>query len=362
MKIVLVGGSFDDNGGRPSSLVRKFAESLRLSHDVILFNGGYYSELSQIMDGISDDNHVDAVFWWANVPNDKPKIRDVKSVNQRVMLVTSKRNDNQKYEFSELINRALKVKANLCVEFRSSEDPSGDHKFLMSVFDPLGNQWYEGYHISACCTALTKRLEFLKSITRQGTCPIEGRQVEVPNDEEFFSIVRDYATVFHGLINPAKEVTRFLGNSSFRCQRGFPSFKKDGVVYVSKRNIDKSFIDRDGFVPTELVDDKVYYYGSHKPSVDTPIQLRLYQKLPKINYMIHSHVYVKGAPFTRHMVPCGGLEEVTEVLLTIFEKYGSLDQQYYVVNLVGHGSLVMSSDVCKLKGLPYVSRQIPEKL
>lgn len=42
------------------------------------------------------------------------------------------------------------------------------------------------------------------------------------------------------------------------------------------------------FVPTYLSEYKVYYCGENKPSVDTPIQLRLYEKLPNINYMIDS--------------------------------------------------------------------------
>ena len=86
--------------------------------------------------------------------------------------------------------------------------------------------------------------------------------VEIPEDTEFFNIVKGYADVFHKLINPAPNVTRFLGNSSFRCQRGFPSFKKDGIVYVSKRNVDKRYIDKSGFVPTKLFDNKIFYYSN----------------------------------------------------------------------------------------------------
>lgn len=33
----------------------------------------------------------------------------------------------------------------------------------------------------------------------------------------------------------------------------------------------------------------LYYCGDDKPSVNTPIQVRLYEALPNIKYMIHSH-------------------------------------------------------------------------
>ena len=353
MKYLVVGGSFDDNGGRPSSLVFKFEQELKNAgvEDVKMFNGGHFSEMEGILDETKD---ADVVLWWANVPNDKPKIRDVKSVNPKCMLVTSKRNDNEKYNFSELINRALGTKANLCVEFSKVGG-----RFQMFVFDPLGNEWYKGFNIGECCKALASRLKFLNGITREG-CKNTDLHTEVPDDKAFFQIVKDYAEVFHELINPAKEVTRYLGNSSFRCQRGFPSFRQDGIVYVSRRNVDKRFIDKDNFVPTMLsrYHNGVLYQGEHKPSVDTPIQLRLYEALPNINYMIHAHVYLEGAPFTKHMVPCGGLEEVGEVLGVLEDN----SKDFYAVNLIGHGCIAMAKTAEQLKDLPYVGRVLPERI
>lgn len=353
MKVLFVGGSFDDNGGRLSSVVTKFCNDIKKRKDVTItiFNGGYFTELEDI---INKSAEYDAVIWWANVPNDKPKIRDVKSVNNKVMLVTSKRNDNEKYTFSELINRALGTKSNLCIEFSKHND-----RFSMMLFDPLGNCWYKGEDISICCNVLINRLMFLKDITRQGCIQGKG-EIPVPEEAEFFEVIKEYAEVFHTLINPAQNVTRFLGNSSFRCQRGFPSFKKDGIIYVSKRNIDKRYIDKTGFVPTKFEDGKILYYGENKPSVDTPVQLRLYEQLPNINYMIHSHVYIKNAPVTSNMIPCGGIEEVDEVLKTIKEEFGSFDKSFYALNLVGHGCIVMSSDVEQLKNLEYMARIVPE--
>lgn len=350
--MLIVGGTFDDNGGKPSSVVNKIMTALlEENFDIKLYNGGSFDQIESILE---ECKYFDYILWWANVPNDKPKLRNVKEINPRAMLVTSKRNDDNKYSFAELINRALGAKANLCVQFSKVYD----NMFTVMLFDPLGNSWYAGDSVTKLCHAMAVRLRYLRSITRQGCVHAEGK-VEVPDEPEFFDLVRSYADTFHELIKPDSTVTRFLGNSSFRCQRGFPSFRKDDFIYVSRRNVDKRFIDREAFVPVKLEEDTtLYYYGDSKPSVDTPIQARLYQLLPNINYMIHAHVYISGAPFTKSMVPCGGLEEVEEVMNAIGEY---TEEDFYAINLIGHGCIVMAKNVEQLKYLPYISRQMPER-
>ena len=350
--MLIVGGTFDDNGGKPSSVVNKIMTALlEENFDIKLYNGGSFDQIESILD---ECKYFDYILWWANVPNDKPKLRNVKEINPRAMLVTSKRNDDSKYSFAELINRALGAKANLCVQFSKVYD----NMFTVMLFDPLGNSWYAGDSVTKLCHAMAVRLRYLRSITRQGCVHAEGK-VEVPDEPEFFDLVRSYADTFHELIKPDSTVTRFLGNSSFRCQRGFPSFRKDDYIYVSRRNVDKRYIDREAFVPVKLEEDTtLYYYGDSKPSVDTPIQVRLYQLLSNINYMIHAHVYISGAPFTKSMVPCGGLEEVEEVMNAIGE---DTEEDFYAINLIGHGCIVMAKNVEQLKYLHYISRQMPER-
>lgn len=351
-KLLFVSGTFDDNGGRPSHLADKICAKLSEKFNVSAANGGFYESLEKIIRVVPEYKYV---LWWPNVPNDKGKIRDVKSYNKECILVTSKRNDGWKYTFKELVNRALGQKANLCVEFRKQDDV-----YSLTLFDPLGNVWYSGCSVEDFCNVLAERMEFLAVITRQGTVNVP-ESIEVPDKKEFFDIVKCYADTFHSLIMPEEGVTRFLGNSSFRCTKGgFPSFRSDGgIIFVSKRNIDKRFIDKDGFVPCMLDENgSIIVYGETKPSVDTPIQLRLYNALPNINYMIHSHVYISGAEFTDRMIPCGGLEEVGEILSKITDR----NKSFYALNLVGHGSIVMSEYTDKLKNIQYVSRSIPEIL
>ena len=158
-KILMVGGRWDLEGGRPSNLVNKFASALE---NVTLFNGGHYEQLKDIIN-LSKD--YESVIWWVDVPNELPKLTSVKEVNFKTMLITGKRNDNDKYSFQELLQRALHSKSNLVVEFKKEEDKV----FGMRLFDPLGNLWYQGTDINECAKALENRLESIKKITREST-------------------------------------------------------------------------------------------------------------------------------------------------------------------------------------------------
>lgn len=350
MKILFVGGDFNFEGGKPSSIVDKFCKILiEKGANVDIKNGGNFSEIETILNSTIN---YDVVFWWPNVPNDLEKLRNVKEINPHTILISSKRNDANKYTFAELIKRALDQKSNLVIQFSKEQD-----KFSFMLFDPLGTFWYNGTSIEDCCQNLMKRLKFLISVKRIKSVAV-GDKIDTPDEVEFFKFVKNSAEIFHELINPEKTVTRFLGNSSFRCLRGFPSFKHDNLIFVSRRNIDKEFIDKNGFVATYLSAGNVCYYGKDKPSVDTPIQLNLYNLFPKINYMIHSHCYVENGIFTKYPVPCGAIEEIDEIKKTIKD----FNQDFYKINLIGHGCLIMSSSVENFNTVKYIKRNMPEDM
>lgn len=371
-KILFVGGTWDFNNGKPSHVVAKFANELEGAK---VFNGGNYHDLDKILQSCIN---YDIILWWANVPNDLPKIRSVKEVNYKAMLVSSKRNDNNKYSFQELLSRGFELKSNLTVEFSKVGD-----EFFMRLFDPLGNLWYEGKDISKCAKAMLARLKLLKSITRQSTVSAEEnagalawffnmfkqemhkseQSPIIPIKQEFLEIVKNYATVFAEAIYQTKDVKRFLGNASFRCPKGFPSFRDGKYIFVSKRNVNKEYITIDEFVPVFMQDEKLYYCGDNKPSVDTPIQVRLYQRLPNINYMIHSHCYIKNIPHTNVSLPCGAIEEVEEIIDYIQTYYdGDFGRDFYLINLKGHGSIMMAKNPNQLKNIEIIGRKLPENM
>ena len=186
---------------------------------------------------------------------------------------------------------------------------------------------------------------------------------EIPIKKEFLSIVRDYAYKFTEASFHVTDVKRFLGNASFRCPKGFPSFREGKYIFVSKRNVNKEFIGIDEFVPVYLENGQIYYCGNSKPSVDTPIQVRMYKLLPNINYMIHSHCYIEGAPFTKKALPCGAVEEVDELKELIKDYYDNdFNRDFYLINLIGHGSIMMSKNPEQLKDINVVGRPLPENM
>ena len=380
IKLLIVGGTFDKEGGRPSKLVDSIIiEMLKdVRFECTCINGGLVSDLHHII--FPSVIEYDVVLWFANVPNDEVKVRDVKAYNPKCILITSKRNDNAKYTFAELISRALEIKANLTVEFSKKDD-----KFNMMVFDPLGNVFYDGLKAEDMVSCMMNRIYKLTKFTRVPTLRATDKETpEVPDESEFFSFAHSCAEIFHNLIRPAKGTERFLGNMSFRCQNGFPSFRgKNGIIYVSRRNVDKSDIGADSFVPTYLDDNNdVRAFGEHKPSVDTPVQLRLYKLFPWANYMIHAHCYVDttGIPDslmfkTAHPVPCGALEEVAEIYNTIpklitdtgaVNMFNKNAPRLLAINLAGHGCILIAKDVEIFKELQkhkdncFVQRPIPE--
>lgn len=378
MKILCVGGTFDNEKGKSSSLINKMCDRIKEDNDIELTicNGGNVTDLhNDIIQSVKD---YDIVMWFANVSNDEVKVRDVKAINPKTILITSKRNDDEKYSFAELISRALSIKANLTIEFSKKEDGL----FNMTVFDPLGVVYYNGTNIDHMTTALLGRAKILPTFTRVPTIKVEtDKEMVVPEEKEFFDFAHNCADIFHNLIRPARGTERFLGNMSFRCQNGFPSFRgKDNLIYVSRRNVDKSDIQASSFVPTYL--DKslnVMYYGDNKPSVDTPVQLRLYSMFPWANYMLHAHCYVKPSPelkdcevyTTRLPVPCGALEEVSEISQATHSNIGLSNEEaprLMAINLVGHGCILIAKDVEILKDLQnfkdncFVARKTPEEI
>lgn len=371
-KILFVGGNWDLNGGKKSKIVNEFVKYLP---NVTVFNGGNYNDLNGILESYIN---YDVIIWWANVPNDLPKIRNVKDINYKAMLVSSKRNVDNKYSFQDLLQRSFVLKSNLTIEFTQK-----NNVYNMRLFDPLGNIWYEGTNIKECSCELINRLDFIKSITRESTVSSSDNigalawffdmfkeeiyksdsNPTVPVKKVFLELVREYASKFAEATFETKDVKRFLGNASFRCPKGFPSFREGKYIFVSKRNVNKEFIGIDEFVSVYLENGKVYYCGENKPSVDTPIQVRLYDLLPNINYMIHSHCYIDGAPFTQKSLPCGAIEEVGEILELLRNEYDNdLNKDFYLINLVGHGSIMMSKNPEQLMNIEMVGRKLPENM
>lgn len=350
-----VGGDFNDDGGRASGYVQKLSSHIKQGlsfDDFFLFNGGHFSDLLGIVQRIEKDK-PSVIFWLANVPNDKEKlVEQIKKVSPKSILISSKNNSGNRYTFPEIIARMLKIKANLSIIFHTGQ------AIHASLADPLGNVFLDHErHIENVADAIVNRVEDLLMTIRVGSIRI-GDAIPAPQNEEtlrFVEIIRRHAQEFARL-TPNVSTERMLGNASFRCNFGFPSMKQDGHIFVSRRNIDKVSIDLDGFVAVEkrLTEDGVCYYGDCKPSVDTPIQQLLYEAFPKVRFMIHGHVRVKGAPETSEVVPCGAINETREIAIFM----NPSKNPNFAINLRGHGCLVMAETLDYFDEVAYVGRSI----
>jgi len=361
VKILLVGGRFDNEGGRASGYIDKLRNAIDALGigTVQCFNAGSYDDTLRTL-AETVVLHYDVVLWFAEVPNEKPKlVSDIKKRHPRCILVTAKRNERRptpEYSFQEIMQHALKLKSNLVVQFRHDRTRQ---RITAEVFDPLGNCFMSSNDIQLLARVLVNRCQQLQKFTRVGSRQV-GDRVDVPDQPEFFSLAKRYAEVFHDLLQPAA-TSRFLGNASFRCARGFPSFRDNtNRIFVSRRNIDKRYIGPEGFVAVRAdALDPVEHYGEAKPSVDTPVQLRLYRYYHRINYIVHGHVYVKNAvgiyPYD-NPVPCGAVEEALHLC------YFSRGTKSLIVNIKHHGCLVMGATVEQLKGLEFVPRPAPESV
>jgi hypothetical protein len=362
LKALYVAGTFDNEGGDPSKIAdelilgitreldRSFNASgfTRIQTEAV--NGGYLCLLEDFAKRAAD---YDIICWFANVKdNELPKaVQNIKRNNPKCVLVTSKRVIEKEYTESDIVAHALNIRSNLVVVFRQDTWPGPKALYYGSVVDPLGNLYKmdrqrANDNFIEVGTILGRRItDLLRSSTRVGSRRIEGSIPETSPDElpdeGYYNILQGCARKFSKLIPVAKNVepTRFVGNASFRCTFGFPSYKANDLIYVSKRNIDKSEIDADGFVPVRAGKLPVEYYGGHKPSVDTPIHVMLYNYYD-IKYILHGHVYVKDTPITDYPVPCGSLEEFNAII----RKLPVLDTEGAVLNLAGHGFIAMAND------------------
>jgi len=353
-RYTVVAGKWGDDP-KPSGYARKLFEVMySINHEGILFNGGTFSELESLVGRLAD-----VIFWFPDVSNDKEKlVNRLKAEVPTRILVTSKNNLDSRYGFMQLVSRALKTKSNLFVEFANSNNDL--RRIRASVNDPLGNCFCVSTNIDNIATALMCRVNELRRFTRIRSCQYKAEVVKPVISPEFFDLTRKYAEVFHDCIH-AKDTTRLLGNVSFRCENGFPSFRGEKQIFVSRRNIDKREIGIDGFVPVDLKGDtsfgyNVKYTGDNKPSVDTPIQLLLYRYYYNINFMIHSHTYIKDADFTGSVVPCGAVEEFYEIIKQEPHRHVVI----VALNLKGHGSLVMASHYDAFRHINYIPRPSPE--
>jgi hypothetical protein len=262
VKILIVGGNFDSLSGSPSKIISKIYAAFEyqiveqhIDYEFVeIINGGTIYDLLNV-----NFKNYDVLLWAPNISNDEEKIiPNIKSVNPRLTLISTKRVVEKHYKESDVIGRLLKSKSNLGIMITK------DDLYNFKLLDPLGNCYADTTDIEELSSTILQRIVFVKSLNRVGSVQV-GEKRDVRVDEGFLEFVRHSASEFTKHVN-AVNPNRLLGNASTRCMFGFPAEKRKERIFVTQRNIDKELIENNGFVEVTNREDVVEYYGekSHR--------------------------------------------------------------------------------------------------
>jgi len=336
-RTLIVGGTFDRAGGRPSKIVATLAAATQWP----ALNGGSLEAILAF-----DPKLHDVLVWMPNINNDEDKLLGaLKQKNPKLTLVSSKRIVEKNYSDFDVVGRLLKSHSALGIAIRRSRG------YRFQLIDPLGNVFCDTQSVPALADALVARVTELVKMTRIGSRNVGTAPATIVGIDDFVDVVRQYGDAFSRHVN-AINPERFLGNASARpteritrCCHGFPGMRHDACYLISRRNVNKERISATDFVAVETDETAVQYHGYHKPSVDAAIQIRLFNFYRNVNFIVHGHVYVENAPMTASKIPCGHIEEFDEIAaLATDELSGN-----FSVNLRGHGCLILAEDLSYLK-------------
>lgn len=325
MKTLIVGGDFTLTKGKESGVIRKLGESLSksLKDSPTVVNGGRYDYEFTKAHKIAED--YDLILWMPNISNKEAK--EYPNKKQGSILICSKLLHDDVTEV-DAISRIFEMRGNAVIAI---SDNNG--KWDFKLIDALGNVWADTLDIPTLADAIQKFVKWSNGQVRLPTT-----QWTHPDVEELIRINTKVADDFE------KIKGRFFGNISTRCLKLFPSARLDNHYLVSRRNSRKDRLTSDDMVMVENTPLGISYHGVNKPSIDTPIQIKLYEFYPDINFMIHGHTYIHGAPYTQEYYPCGDLRELKAIT-----KLGP----YPAINLINHGFLIMARSIGHLKIITY---------
>jgi hypothetical protein len=324
---LVVCGTFNQSGGKASKIGATLAKDL---HAHIL-NGG-------IPEGLRKEGLLkgyDLVVWMADVPNDVSKYYPKKDKGSVLVVSKVMREGYTRVDSSK---RIFEMKGNAVIEIE--KDPEGRLRFVL--VDALSNVWKKSSDIADIAGGIIDLADWTDGSVRVGSLRV-GECLITEAVRGVVEVARDVADKVE-----AGTDARYFGNLSTRCMSMFPSARGIKGSFVSPRDIDKRRIEPEDMVFVHMSRSgthfaKVVYRTDRKPSVDTAVQLEIYMRTD-VNFLIHGHAYIEGAPFTEHYFPCGDLREVHEVVPLICQ------QDFNgVINLKNHGFLLFSETIESLR-------------
>lgn len=321
--IIIVGGSEN----KKSKIVQYIAEELEVLE---MINGNLTTDnLHTACYTINQDEH-DMILWIPDIDNSEDKIYPEKPIGSVLICSKVMRTNN----YVEAVKRIFMMNANAVISINKDTKP-----YTFNFIDALGNSWGITQSIEELCYIIKDFYYFTKSAKRMSLIKSENFDIDLRHEDiiKLIDINKRVSTSVEERFNE-----RYFGNLSTRCFKLFPSKRIDVGFLFSARNTDKRFLDINDMIFVK--DNK--YFSNRKPSVDTPVQLELYRKYPKINYMIHGHAYIKDAQFSKRYCLCGDVSEADCL---------DLEENGGVVNLINHGFLIYGTS---LEQIEYISNNI----
>jgi hypothetical protein len=331
MKTLIVGGDFGDTP-KQSSILKKISSYFGQP----CINGGKISDLPNTIT-------TDLAIWMPNISNEEEKHYPVK--NTGCVLFVSKVM-REGYTDVDAVERIFKMHGNAVIAIYKETD-----LVRFRLLDSLGNEWYNGTDIGELCNKICNFYEFTKNAIRCKSTQIQTeRPTPNPDITEFIDINKQLSDFIQTSCGE-----RFFGNLSTRCSKLFPTSRYTDIsMFVSPRNIDKSHITINDMVYCENNENGISYVGDKKPSVDSPIQLKVYKKCKDVNYMIHGHAFIEDddkATETKQYYLCGDLREAGDVIRIIETRKKLAKLDYGAINLKKHGFLLYADTLTNLQNL-----------
>lgn len=322
--IIIVGGSEN----KKSKIVQYIAEELEVFE---MMNGDITTNnLHTACYTINQDEH-NLIIWMPDIDNTVDKIYPEKPIGSILICSKVMRSDN----YIEAVKRIFMMNANAVISISKDTKP-----YTFNFIDALGNSWGITQSIEELCYIIKDFYYFTKSAKRSSLVKSENHNTNFFSYNDLIKLIDINKKISKDV--EEKFTERYFGNLSTRCFKLFPSKRVDLGFLFSARNTDKRFLDVDDMIFVK--DNK--YFSDRKPSVDTPVQLELYRKYPKINHMIHGHAYIKDAQFSKRYCLCGDLSEAYHL---------DLNDNGGVINLINHGFLIYGTS---LEQIEYISNNI----
>jgi len=333
MRTIVVGGTWGTSP-KKSSVIEKLASLLK-SEEV--YNGiGDISLFPNHPDG-------DLIIWMPDISNENKKHYPIKKPG--AVLVCSKVMRDG-YSKVDAVTRIFSMHGNAVIAV-SRLGPV----FCFELIDALGNTWFKGESIPELADAISLFYLFTKDAVRISSKWVKSDVQMIDDDYESISkLLSINSTLKDSIMNQCG--SRFFGNISTRCQNLFPTSRIKNGIYVSPRNCDKAKLAPEDMILCTMGNGTVLYHKEIdiKPSVDTPIQIGVYDERPRLNFMIHGHAFLKkgGYPFytreTENYCICGDMKEKDEILKIIPDGFN-----HGIINLRNHGFLAFSNELSNME-------------